>query len=108
MDSAHQLVFGPFRLDPENNQLWRGEQPVELQPRPQAVLQYLVERPGQIVTKEELLQQVWAGTYVTKTVLKVSIRAIREALEDDATAPRYIETVGREGYRFLRGVASSQ
>jgi DNA-binding winged helix-turn-helix (wHTH) protein/predicted ATPase len=100
MESAQQLVFGPFRLDPINNRLWRRDQPIELKPRPLAVLRYLAERPGQVVTKEELLEQVWAGIYVTKTVLKVSIHAIRAALEEDANAPVYIETVGREGYRF--------
>ena len=108
MDSRHQLVFGPFRLDPVTPRLWRGDQLVELQPRPLAVLHYLAQRPGQIVSKEELLTHVWAGTYVTKTVLKVSIRAIREALADEVTAPQYIETVGREGYRFLGGIVRSQ
>lgn len=80
MTQVHQLVFGPFRLDPVTDRLWRGDEPVELQPRPLAVLRYLTQRPGQVVTKEELLKHVWAGTYVTKTVLKVCVQAIREAL----------------------------
>ena len=58
-------------------------------------------RPGQVVSSKELLKTVWAGVYVTKAVVKECLRAIRGALGEDATAPQYIETVGREGYRFL-------
>ncbi len=102
------LVFGSFRLDPVARKLWHGEREIKLQPRPLAVLLYLAWRPGQVVPKEELLKQVWQGTYVTKTALKVCIRAIRKALEDEVTQPRYLETVGWEGYRFLTQVVSSQ
>lgn len=101
MTQDRHLAFGPFRLDPAKKQLWRDEQVIPLQPRPLAVLEYLALRFGQTVTKEELLAQVWADTYVTKTSLKVCIRAIRQALNDDASQPRYLETVGWEGYRFL-------
>ena len=66
MESGRQVVFGAFRLDPVKQQLWQGEDVVELQPKPLSVLQYLAERPGRVVTKEELLREVWAGTYVTK------------------------------------------
>jgi predicted ATPase len=66
-----------------------------------AVLHMLIERGGDLVTKEELLKHVWAGTYVTNTVLRVCISEIRRALADDAATPRYIQTVGREGYRFV-------
>ncbi|NOT57407.1 MAG: transcriptional regulator, partial [Deltaproteobacteria bacterium] len=99
MGHEQQLVFGPFRLDPVARKLWQGEREIELQPRPLAVLSYLAMRPGQVVSKEELLKQVWQGTYVTKTALKVCIRAIRKALDDKVTQPRYLETVGWEGYR---------
>ncbi|HKA52188.1 MAG TPA: AAA family ATPase, partial [Candidatus Binatia bacterium] len=100
-EQGRQVVFGPFRLDVSTNQLWRGEQVVALQPKPLAVLRYLAERPDQIVTKQELLKAVWAGVYVTKAVLKTRVQAVRKALGDDVTAPRYIETGGREGYRFI-------
>ncbi|ETW98004.1 MAG: transcriptional regulator [Candidatus Entotheonella factor] len=106
MDSAHQLVFGSFRLDPHAQQLWRGEEALGLQARPLAVLQYLVARPGQVVTKEELLSAIWGATSVSKAVLKVAIRAIREALGEQANAPQYIETVGRTGYRYIGGGAA--
>ena len=97
------ISFGPYRLDPQGPKLWKGSERVSLQPRPVAVLSYLAERPGAVVGRDELLRSLWAGTYVTRAVLKVAVRAIREALEDDADAPRYIETVGREGYRFIAG-----
>ncbi len=106
MEIAQPIVFGSFRLDPHAQQLWRGEEALDLQARPFAVLQYLVARPGQVVAKEELLSAIWGATYVSKAVLKVAIRAIREALGDRANAPQYIETVGRTGYRFLGGGGS--
>jgi DNA-binding winged helix-turn-helix (wHTH) protein len=100
-EPGKHIVFGPYRLDQEQGQLWRDEQTVALQPKPLAVLQYLAQRPGQIVGSKELLKSVWAGVYVTKAVVKECLRAIRGALGEDASAPQYIETVGREGYRFI-------
>lgn len=108
MGQAEQLVFGPFRLDPVQKRLWRGTQAIALQPQPLAVLHYLVTHVGRVVPAEELLKQVWAGTHVTKTALKVCIRAIRVALGDEATAARYVETVGRRGYRFIGPLPSLQ
>jgi DNA-binding winged helix-turn-helix (wHTH) protein/tetratricopeptide (TPR) repeat protein len=95
------LDFGPYRLDLAGRRLWKGDEPVALQPRPLAVLSYLASRPGIVVGRQELIGALWAGTFVTKAVLKVAVRAIREALGDDAGAPRYVETVGRDGYRFI-------
>ena len=97
------ILFGAFRLDVAGGRLWKGDQPVALQPRPLAVLAYLAARPGQVVGRDELLATLWADTHVTKAVLKVAVRAVREAIDDDAEAPRFIETVGREGYRFIGG-----
>lgn len=98
---ANVITFGPFRLDQEAVRLWRGEAPVALQPRPLAVLSYLAARPGEVVGRDEILARVWEGTAVTKAVLKVAVRAVREALDDPVAAPRFIETVGRTGYRFI-------
>src|SRR5262249_5963695 len=106
MGQEHRLDFEPFQLDPVKQQLWRGEQAIELQPRPLAVLHYLAARPRQVGTKEELLKEGWQGTYVTKNALQVCVRAIRKALGDDVNNPQYLETVGWEGYRFLGKVAS--
>jgi hypothetical protein len=76
---------------------------VALRPRAVAVLRYLVEHPGRLVTKAELRRQVWGDTHVTDTVLRVCVREIRAALGDAAAAPQYVATVGQEGYRFLGG-----
>ena len=66
-----------------------------------AVLRYLAERPGQLVSKEELLAGVWSGRVVAKDGLRVCVREIRAALGDPPDAPRYLETVTGRGYRFL-------
>jgi DNA-binding winged helix-turn-helix (wHTH) protein/tetratricopeptide (TPR) repeat protein len=95
------IRFGSYRLDIAGARLWKGDDPVALQPRPLAVLSYLAARPGAVVGRDQLIAALWGGTHVTKAVLKVAVRAIREALDDDADAPRYLETVGREGYRFI-------
>lgn len=100
-NTASGILFGPYRLDTDRARLWKGDEPVPLQPRPLAVLSYLAARPGTVVSRDELIAKLWAGTHVTKAVLKVAVRAIREALDADADAPRYIETAGREGYRFI-------
>ncbi len=67
------------------------------------MLRYLVAHPGRLVTKAEVQQHVWAGTHVSDSVLRASVKEIRAALGDAAGAPRYVETVGRQGYRFLGG-----
>ena len=103
-----QIAFGPFRCDPLNARVWRGEQALSLTPKAFAVLLHLLRHPGRLVSKEELLAAVWQETYVGEAVLKVSVGEIRKILADDAKAPRFIETVHRRGYRFIGKVASSQ
>lgn len=100
------LIFGPFCVEAAKR-LWRGDQLVEIRPRPLAMLRYLAERPNQLVTKEELLQRLWPGIYVTKTVLKVCMSEIRQALADDASRPQFIQTIGTEGYRFIAAVSTT-
>jgi DNA-binding winged helix-turn-helix (wHTH) protein/tetratricopeptide (TPR) repeat protein len=107
MGNEKRIVFDPFSLDLANECLWRGSQAIKLRPKAFAVLDYLLERPGQLVTKEELLNAVWPGTFVGEAVLKVAIRQIREALGDDQKFPRFIETAHRRGYRFISQIAES-
>ena len=75
-----QISFPPFRLDLGNECLWRGTQSIALKPKDFAVLRCLVDQPGQLVTKQELLDTVWSGTTVSDGVLKVCIRRLRRAL----------------------------
>lgn len=103
MTPEYYLTFGPFRLEMTQGRLWRGDQVIPLRPRSLAMLRYLVAPAGRLVTKAEVHQHVWAGTHVTDTVLRVSVREIRVALGDAAGAPQYLETVGGQGYRFLMG-----
>lgn len=104
MKSATDILFRPFRLDTENEMLWRGSRVIALRQKSFALLRYLAERPGQLVAKEELLQAVWPATRVSDIVLKVCIREVRQVLGDQPQAPAFIETIQRRGYRFIRPV----
>lgn len=95
------IRFPPFLLDAESGQLWRGTDPIPLRPKAYAVLRHLAERPGRLVTKDELLDAVWPGTHVSDGVLKVCVRELRQALGDTAKTPSFIETLHRRGYRFV-------
>lgn len=101
MQPIKHVTFGRFRFDATNEQLWDGSRVISLRPKAFAVLAHLVGRPGQLVTKQQLLDAVWPGTFVSDAVLKDSVRQLREALGDDAASPRYIETAHRRGYRFI-------
>ena len=101
---AKQISFGPFWLDGRNECLWHGSQAISLRPKPFAVLKLLLAHAGQLVSKQQLLDSVWPGTFVGDAVLKDSIRQLREALNDDAGSPVYIETAHRRGYRFIAKV----
>src|SRR4051794_6552589 len=95
------VSFGPYRLDVENIQLWRGVQEVKLTGKAFVVLRYLVEHPGQLATKDDLFAAAWPETVVSEATLVSGIQELRHALRDDAKNPRYIETVHRRGYRFI-------
>src|SRR5262245_12292725 len=100
-----QYSFGPYRLDDGAGQLRRGEDVVPLAPKAFAVLQHLVRKSGQLVTKDELLSLAWADVHVGDGALKVCVREIRRALDDDPRTPLFIETAHRRGYRFVASVA---
>jgi DNA-binding winged helix-turn-helix (wHTH) protein len=103
--SPDVLRFGAFRLEPANARLSEGERIVELTPKAFSVLCHLARRPGLLVTKDELLDAVWGRRFVSESVLKTAVNAIRSALGDDSRQPRFIETVARRGYRFVGGSA---
>jgi DNA-binding winged helix-turn-helix (wHTH) protein len=95
------IEFGPFRLDTDPDRLRRGSEEVSLRAKSLSVLAYLARRPGRLVTKDELREQVWGAAHVSDTTLRVTVREIRAALGDDATSSSYLETVPGRGYRFL-------
>ena len=108
MANEKRIIFDPFSLDLTNECLWDGTQAIKIRPKSFAVLQYLLARSGKLVTKEELLNAVWPGTFVGEAVLKVAIRQLREALRDDPKSPRFIETAHRRGYRFIAEITESE
>ena len=81
------IRFGPFRFDATNACLWRDFHRLPLLPKDWTLLQYLLAHPGQVITKEELLEAVWPETAVSDAALKTSIKRLRQVLGDQAKAP---------------------
>jgi DNA-binding winged helix-turn-helix (wHTH) protein len=100
-------MFQSFRLDLVNECLWQDARAISLRPKAFRVLKLLVEHPGQLVTKQQVLDAVWPETFVGDAVLKDIVRQLREALNDCATAPCYIQTAHRRGYRFIAKISAS-
>jgi predicted ATPase/DNA-binding winged helix-turn-helix (wHTH) protein len=103
-------VFYPFRLDRRNQSLWKlsdraREERVLLTPKAFAVLAYLVEHAGRLVTQDELLEAVWRGSVVEPQAVKKHIVAVRGALGDRPKNSHFIETVTKRGYRFIAAVS---
>jgi TolB-like protein/DNA-binding winged helix-turn-helix (wHTH) protein len=100
------VAFGDYELECRTGELRRGGTALKLQPQPTKVLSILASRPGEVVTREELSEQVWgANTYVDfEHGLNFAIRKIRSVLEDDPEQPRFIETIPKRGYRFIAAV----
>ncbi len=106
--AANAYTFGPFRLDPDDRRLTREGDPVEVSARYLDALILLASENGRLVTKDRFMDEVWRGVPVTDEALTQCIRALRRALGDDASAPRYIETVPRHGYRLIAAVYPEQ
>src|SRR2546426_6442841 len=104
MEPISTLHFGPFSVDGTEDGLWRGSERCKLTAKAEAVLRYLVAHPGRLVRKTDLLAAVWPDVHVSDWVLTTCIRELRHVLGDGATAPRYIATVHRRGYRFIAAV----
>ena len=96
-----RVHFNEFELDEANASLLRRGRPVALAPTPFALLCALARRPGTLLTKLALLDEVWGHQYVSDSVLKTAISDLRTVLDDDPRTPRFIETVSRRGYRFI-------
>src|SRR4051794_29705786 len=96
--------FGPFRLDANEHVLLRGDAAVHLTEKVFNILLLLVERGGHLVTKEELMEQVWPDIAVEENNLTVSVSALRKALGEKQEGGQYIETVSKRGYRFIADV----
>lgn len=97
------IRFGIFEFDTQSGELWKAGRRIHLRPQAARVLLVLANRTGQVVAREELKREIWgAGTFVdVEHGVNLCVRQIRAALNDDADAPRYIETLPRRGYRFI-------
>jgi DNA-binding winged helix-turn-helix (wHTH) protein/Tol biopolymer transport system component len=102
-NGARSVRFGIFELDLRAGELRRNGSKVKLQEQPFQVLTLLLERPGEVVTREELQKKLWStDTFVDfDHSLNAAIRRLRDALGDSAENPRFVETVARRGYRFI-------
>lgn len=101
MDHPRLIHFDGFQFDPDSGDLCRGDKCLPLLPKDSAVLSYLILSAGKIVSKKDLLEQVWKGVSVSDGVIKTCVKRLRQQLDDDSKNPLYIETVHRRGYRFI-------
>ena len=99
-----RLSFGPFTFDTRSRLLNREGQEVALPPRVIGVLELLLGRAGDVVSRQELIDSIWKDAFVTDTSLAEAVSVLRQALGDDPQAPTYIQTLHRRGYRLIASV----
>ena len=105
---AERFAFEEFVLDPNNHHLRRGTDDVELNGRYFDALALLVREHGKLISKDRFLEEVWRGVPVTDEALTQCVRTIRRQLGDNASQPRFIETVPKHGYRFIASVSPAE
>lgn len=104
LQPSYLYQFGPYRLDPTQGLLLEGDRKIPLTPKAFQTLLFLVENPGRVVEKEELLQKIWPDTFVEEATLAQNVFTLRKQLRDDRADAIYIETVPKRGYRFAAPV----
>jgi DNA-binding winged helix-turn-helix (wHTH) protein len=104
MERAVRFRFGPFVLDLEAAELRNGTQPVPLRPKCFDLLVYLIDHRGKLVTKQQLLEEIWSDAVVSEATLSRTVASLRATLGDDSAEPKYIDTVSRRGYKFIGDV----
>ena len=103
-EKAHIYQFDNVRVEPANFRVWKGDHPVQIEPKAFQVLLFLIENRGRLVEKRELLDAIWRETFVTENALTREIAQLRKALGENAREAKYIETVPTKGYRFIADV----
>lgn len=98
------FAFGPFILQLGRQRLLKNGEPIRIGSRSLEILAVLVERPGELIGKRELVARVWPDLFVEEANLKTNIVGLRRALGDDSAAPEYVATVVGRGYRFIADV----
>jgi DNA-binding winged helix-turn-helix (wHTH) protein len=102
-----EISFGPFRLLPAQFLLLEGDKPVSLGSRALEILIALLDRPGELVTKEELMNLIWPNVFVEPANLTVHISALRRVLRDGRDGNRFIINIPGRGYRFVASIQAS-
>ena len=108
MSSPTRLRFGPYSLDVELCELRRGGELVRIKPKPFDLLCFLTTHRDRIVTKEELMEELWNGTVVGESSVTMTVSAVRTALRDSPREPRWLATVWGRGYRFIGDVREEE
>jgi len=110
MDAQRLLRFESFELDVRSRELRKGKQRIRLQEQPFEILRLMLQRPGDVVTREELARHLWPqGTFVDfEHSLNAAVKRLRAALGDDADNPRFVETLPRRGYRFIASLRDGE
>jgi TolB-like protein len=102
---CHRVRFGLFEADLHTGELWRSGRRLKLTGQPFSVLAMLLERPGEVISREEVQRRLWPDTFVdVDHNLNTAINKIRQVLSDSAERPRFVETLSRRGYRFIAPV----
>ncbi len=104
LPTPHPLAIGEWRIEPLEGVIWRDENKIPLEPRVMALLLYLAEHAGQVVSRDELETEIWLGRPVSYDALTSSIQKLRKAFNDDARQPQVIETLSKRGYRLIAPV----
>src|SRR6476469_6566172 len=99
-----RTLIGEWSVEPALDVLQRGGETVRLEPKAMELLVALSSRPGEVVSREELLSAVWPGVVVGDEALSQAVTKLRKALGDDVRAPIYIETISKRGYRLIASV----
>jgi TolB-like protein len=105
---SQRVRFGIFEVDLRTGELWKSGRKLKLTGQPFSVLAILLERPGEVISREELQRRLWPDTFVdVDHNLNTAINKIRETLADSAERPRFVETLSRRGYRFIAAVGNA-
>ena len=98
------LCVNQWQLRPEENRIYNGDHYRDLQPRCMSLFQFLAERPGRVVSRQELMDSVWGGRIVGEDALNNCVKKLRHLLDDDPRNPEVIETINKKGYRLVARV----
>jgi DNA-binding winged helix-turn-helix (wHTH) protein len=102
------FTVGEWLVEPQLDRICRGGEPCPLRPRVMELLLCLAERAGELASKQHIIDSVWQTEFVTVNALTKLVAELRSALDDDAEAPRYIETIPRRGYRLIAAVSRAE